>query len=333
MIDIQTVEHIDRNEWNDLLAHSPTASYFQSPECYDFYQSLSFLKPFGYGVTENGELKGIVTGYVISDGNWIKRYFSRRAIIPGGALLSEGISDDALNLLLDILKKDLKNKVIYIELRNYNNYNGFKELFTEKGFTYKTHLNFHVATPNPESSMKNLSTTKRRDVKLSIKEGAEIIEIKTNEEIREYYNILFDLYKTKIKTPVFPLEFFEKLILLSSGIIIAIKYQNRIIGGSVCVGLENKMLYEWFVCGIDGKFKNIYPSTLATWGAIKYASENRYLYFDMMGAGKPDEAYGVREFKSKFGGELVEFGRFVCVNNQYLFNLGRLAIRIIKKIK
>ena len=100
MIDIQTVEHIDRNEWNDLLAHSPTASYFQSPECYDFYQSLSFLKPFGYGVSENGELKGIVTGYVISDGNWIKRYLSRRAIIPGGALLSEGISDEALNLLL-----------------------------------------------------------------------------------------------------------------------------------------------------------------------------------------------------------------------------------------
>ncbi|NCB02445.1 MAG: restriction endonuclease subunit S, partial [Spirochaetia bacterium] len=118
------------------------------------------LKPFGYGVSENGELKGIVTGYVISDGNWIKRYLSRRAIIPGGALLSEGISDEALNLLLDILKKDLKNKVIYIEFRNYNNYNGFKELFTEKGFTYKTHLNFHVATPNPELSMKNLSSTK-----------------------------------------------------------------------------------------------------------------------------------------------------------------------------
>lgn len=332
MIDIQTVEHIDRNGWNDLLAHSSTASYFQSPECYDFYQSLSFLEPFGFGVYEEGGLKGLVMGYVINDGNRIKRYFSRRAIIPGGALFSDDISDDSVNELLYVIKKYLKKKVIYVEFRNYNNYNIYKELFKKNGFCYNAHLNFHIATPNPETALKNLSSSKRRDVKLSLKEGAEIVEIRSNKEIKEFYNLLYDLYKTKIKTPVFPVEFFEKLILISSGKVIAIKYQNQIIGGSVCVGLENKVLYEWFVCGMDGKFKNIFPSTLATWAAIKFAAENGYQYFDMMGAGKPDEAYGVREFKSKFGGELIENGRFIHVFNKFLFNLGTVGLKIKKKI-
>jgi lipid II:glycine glycyltransferase (peptidoglycan interpeptide bridge formation enzyme) len=102
------------------------------------------------------------------------------------------------------------------------------------------------------------------------------------------------------------------------------------VGGNLCVELPNKILYEWFVCGEDRKYKNIFPSTLATWAAIEYASKNNFAYFDMMGAGKPDESYGVREFKSKFGGELVEHGRFLSVLNPYLFSLGKFAVKIIK---
>ena len=42
---------------------------------------------------------------------------------------------------------------------------------------------------------------------------------------------------------------------------------------------------------------------------------------DFGGAGKPDEPYGVRTFKAKYGGELVNYGRYVCVHSR-----GRLAI-------
>ena len=332
-IEIKTIDQIDWNKWNDLLAHSSTASYFQSPECYDFYQSLSFLMPFGYGVSENGELKGVIIGYIISDGNLIKRFFSRRAIIPGGVLISEEISHKALSQLLQTLKEKLDKKVIYIEIRNYNDYTKFKSLFEEYDFLFQSHLNFHVLTPNSESALKNLSTTKRRDVKLSLKEGAEIIEAGNREEVAEYYDLLKLLYQTKVKTPLFPVEFFDRLVLDSYGKLFLIKYNGQIIGGSVCVGMENSVLYEWFVCGTDGKFKNIYPSTLATWAAIKYAAENGYRYFDMMGAGKPDEGYGVREFKSKFGGELVEHGRFLHVIKPLLYNLGKKAIEIKKRMK
>ena len=332
-IEIKTIDQIDRNKWNDLLAHSSTASYFQSPECYDFYQSLSFLMPFGYGVSENGELKGVIIGYIISDGNLIKRFFSRRAIIPGGVLISEEISHKALSQLLQTLKEKLDKKVIYIEIRNYQDYTKYKTLFGENNFKYQVHLNFHVLTPNSESALKNLSTTKRRDVKLSLKEGAEIIEAGNREEVAKYYDLLKLLYQTKVKTPLFPVEFFDRLVLDSYGKLFLIKYNGQIIGGSVCVGMENSVLYEWFVCGTDGKFKNIYPSTLATWAAIKYAAENGYRYFDMMGAGKPDEGYGVREFKSKFGGELVEHGRFLYVIKPLLYNLGKKAIEIKKRMK
>ena len=95
--------------------------------------------------------------------------------------------------------------------------------------------------------------------------------------------------------------------------------------------MRNQTVYEWFVCGMDGKFKNIYPSTMATWAAIEYAATNGYKRFDMMGAGKPDESYGVREFKSKFGGKLVEHGRFLFVCQPRLYMLGKKVVEILKK--
>lgn len=325
-----TFSKIDKNQWTDLVEKSSTSSYFQSPECFDFFASTSFLKPFVFGVSENNRLVGILTGYITSDGNFIKRYFSKRAIVCGGALLDPDISEKALKLLLITAKKNLKRKAIYLEIRNYNNYSHYKNAFNVSGFSYQPHLNFHVSTPNVETALKNLSTTRRREIKLSIKSGAVWYETKDLDDIKIYYKILEDLYKTKVKTPLYPLEFFEKLADHSNGKIFIVKLNDKIIGGSVCVMLLDKTIYEWFVCGLDGQIKNVFPSTLATWAAIEYASTGGYSCFDMMGAGKPGDEYGVRDFKSKFGGELVENGRFLYISNPLLFSIGKMAVHIIR---
>jgi lipid II:glycine glycyltransferase (peptidoglycan interpeptide bridge formation enzyme) len=95
--------------------------------------------------------------------------------------------------------------------------------------------------------------------------------------------------------------------------------------------LPGKVLYEWFACGVDGVYPHIYPSTYATYLGIKYAAENGCKIFDMMGAGKPDEAYGVRDFKAKFGGEMVEHGRYLCIRKPLLYKLGKLGVKLLKK--
>ena len=326
-----SISEIDLPQWHELIATSPTASFFQTPECYEFYASLSFVKPFVFGVTENNMLTGVLCGYIISDGNAVKRFFSRRAIVPGGALLDKDISPEALKALLNKVTGYLGNRAIYLELRNYNDYSAYKTILESSGLSYLPHLNFKVATPDLETTLKKLSTTKRRDVKLSGKEGATWAVTTDREDLKAYYEILSDLYKNKIKTPLFPYEFFEKLILQPFGKLFVVKHHDQVMGGSVCVLLQNRIIYEWFVCGLDGQIKNIFPSTLATWAAIEYAAMNGFVSFDMMGAGKPDEGYGVREFKSKFGGELVEHGRFLYICNPQLYSLGKYIIGKLKK--
>jgi len=86
------ISQIDLMQWSDLIKGNDTASFFQTAECYHFYASLDFMKPFVFGVSENDKLVGVMCGYVIADGNVAKKFFSRRAIVPGGLLLDTDIS-------------------------------------------------------------------------------------------------------------------------------------------------------------------------------------------------------------------------------------------------
>ncbi len=323
-----TPDSIDNNQWKELET-ARTANFFQSKDCYEFYRSLPHVfTPFVYSVTEDHLLKGIVVGYVTKEKNPVKQFFSKRAIIIGGPMIADDISEPALAALLTKTREQLEKQAIYVETRNFKDYSAHKTTFEQCGFKYQPHLNFQIDTTSEAVVNANMGKSRKRDVKTALKNGAIIDEKPTLDDVKKYYDILRHLYKTRIKIPLFPIEFFLRLYKNNFCKFITIKYNDQVIGGTICVGDGKTALYEWFACGEDRKFKSLYPSNLATYGGIIYATRNGYRYFDMMGAGKPNANYGVREFKAKFGGKMVEYGRFLCVNNRLLYSLGKFAVSL-----
>ena len=325
---------IGRDTWTRLVDSSPTASWFQTAEAFDFYDSLPFLEAFSVGVEDDGgRLKGIVVGFVQKDGGRLKQFLSRRAIINGGPLLAHDITEEELIVLLKSLKSQLRRKAIYIETRNFNDFIQWRKVFENCGFFYEPHYDIWVDTSSKEVLDNNLGKSRKRDIRLSLRDGATIITQPSLIQVREFYEVLSDLYRNKVKTPLFPIAFFEKMYQLPSSAFLLVEYDGRIVGGTVCVGLEGNALYEMYACGKDGVFKNIFPSELATFAGLQYAAEHGMPRFDMMGAGRPnDGGYGVRDFKLKFGGDLKEFGRNVYVSNRMLYEMGKLGVKILKKI-
>ena len=55
--------------------------------------------------------------------------------------------------------------------------------------------------------------------------------------------------------------------------------------------------------------------------------------FDFGGAGKPGVSYGVKDYKLKFGGELVNFGRFRKIYKPGIYNLASRGFKFWQKIK
>ncbi len=324
-------EDISLDFWQNLINKSCFSSPFQTFEFYKFINSVPGFSAIAIGIENSEGLIALVVA-ILQKEKGIKGYFSSRGIIYGGPLILEGYAE-ALPILFEEINTQLKYQTIYIEIRNYNDYSNYKKLFAEYGWIYQPHLNFHLNCSSREIIWNNLNTNRKRQINKATKKGVKIKEAVSLNEIKEFYLILRDLYAKKIRKPLPALEFFEAFFINAVGVFLLVHYKNKIIGGIMCIGLSGKAIYEFYICGLDEEYKDASPSVMATFAGIEYAYNNGFKYFDFMGAGKPDDNYGVREFKKKFGGEIMEHGRFLKINKMFLFKLGRLIITLSGKLK
>lgn len=328
---LNDISLIDRQQWTALVDRSPVASIFQSPDLFDFFVLTGLYGTTVVGVEEEDVLMGVMVCLIQAEGKGLKKRFTSRAIINGGPLLDENISDEALSMLLKATVKELKHRCVYIETRNFNDYSRWRAVFEASGFSYKPHNNFHIDTTNHEIVDGNLGKSRHRDIKYTLREGAVAVEGTTSAEVEAFYEILQTLYREKVKRPLFPVEFFHQIMRLPFAHLVLVKYLDEVVGGSLCLELKGRTMYEWFVCGRDHEWRNVHPSELATYEAICLAASHGCKCFDMMGAGEPGKAYGVRDFKAHFGGVLVEHGRFLYKCHPLIYKAGELAIKAISK--
>ena len=357
---ILTGKDIHREEWSRLVKTSATGTWFQTPEAYDFFAAQPELfEVFAVGVAksesrvkskESRELRGVCVGYVTKEKGIIRQFFTRRAIIIGGPALADDATSKEVELLMEGVKELTSERMngapIYIETRNFNDYSKWKNAFEycvdhprrkpllpygrkdAPGFAYQPHLNFHVDCTDQEAMAARLSENRKRQ----IKKGERIEEAEaTEQDVREWYGILQKLYQTKVKTPLFPLSFFLEFYRQKLGKFLLVRHEGHVIGGVMCAILEGRCVYEWFECGENSIYKEQYPSVMATWAGMMWAHEQGCPRYDMMGAGEPGVPYGVRDFKSEFGGETVEHGRFLYIAKPLLYRIGVWGVRQLKR--
>lgn len=315
--------HIAREDWNFLLQHSDYANYFQSPEYYDFLTTQSTVEPFCLAVYDEGQPMALLCGYVQANGNRLKAYFSRRAVAQGGVLMNRTATDEHLKCLLDGLRKLLEGRIIFLEIRNFLDYTALKVPMAELGFRYLPHYDIHVPIGSREEVMNRMDEPKRRQIKKAYAQGENWRATRSKEDLRAFYQLLHRLYRTKVHRPLFPLDFFERLLATENAyLLVTMDAGGTITGGMFCMGYERKVLYEWFVCG----------DVMATWAGLDFAAQNGFALFDFMGAGVPGVAYSVRDFKMRFGGMLCEYGRFLFVARPFLYRLGEWVVKYVRAL-
>ena len=244
---------------------------------------------------------------------------------------NEKVLEQTLNYISDFYKK----KLIYLEIRNNFDFNSYKDVFQFHKFLYQPHFNIQLDTfeTSMEAILANMKYNRRREIKISYKEGAVVNEANDEKEIILLYEILKELYQSRVKLPIPNLDFFIALFKSKIGKVFIVKHDDKIIGGSFCFYYENDSIYTFYYAGLTNYNKKIFPTHIAIMGVIKFAIKNNLKFVDFMGAGTPGVDYGVREFKSKFGGDLKEYGRFIRINKPKLYNIGKLGLKILQKIK
>jgi len=89
-------------------------------------------------------------------------------------------------------------------------------------------------------------------------------------------------------------------------------------------------VYAWYN-GVErvGSFS---PFDYLTWHQFVWGHEHGYRRYDFGGAGWPDVPYGVRDYKAKFGGELVRYGRYRKVYSPWKMALAEKAYEIGRSV-
>jgi hypothetical protein len=321
-------QEIPTKNWNKFLIDNIFASPFQTPEFYKLFNSIKNLSAEAIAVSNSEQILSLVVITFQKEPDF-RSYFSSRGIIYGGPLFDSRFPE-ASDLILEQISSSFKSNAIYLECRNFSDFRNYLKSFILNGWQYVPYLNFRLNTSDKNSMMQVVSRSRMRQIRKAINCGVNWKEAKNQEEVMSFYEILRSLYKHKIKKPLLPIEFFKTCFEMDLFKFLLVWYNNRIIGGIMCPMLKGKIIYEFYICGLDDDFKEQYPSVMATWAAMEYANQNNISIFDFMGAGKPDDRYGVRDFKARFGGELVEFGRFIKVNKPIMFKIGEVGLKLMK---
>ena len=321
--------------WKSFVDNHPNGNIFQTPEMYDVYKNTVNNEPVFLAVTENNEVLGVLLGVIQKEISGLFGVFTSRCIVTGGPLIKDN-NPEVLARLLEEFTTVLKNKTIFSQFRNLWEWNSLISVFKDHGFKYDPHLDILINIDRPENEIwDSLHSKARNKIRLAEKAGLKFEIIEPNKEnIRIIYEILKEVY-SKAKIPLADISLFEKAVdMLGPNnhikIFGALK-DKKIIGFRLGL-LYKDLIYDWYAGSFSSHY-NDHPNDFLPFKTMAWGQKNGYRVFDFGGAGKPNQPYGVRDHKMKFGGELLEFGRFEKIHKPVLMEIAKFGLQIYKKVK
>jgi len=333
----KVTSQIKKDKWNEFIQNHPKGNIFQTPEMMEVYKRTKRYEPvFLAVVDESDNVKAMLLAHVIREFEGLLGAFSARSIIQGGPLYvenEEGVA--ALQILTKHYDEIAKKKALYTEIRNCWDASSISNILNDMGYVYVDVLNFLINLNRAEEEIwRDIHKSRRKGINRAMKKGINIEEIHDKELIPIFYRIIEETYK-KAKIPLADVSLFESAFELmvpkNMAKFYLAKYGDIHIGVRVVLSYKG-LIYDWYA-GALTKYLSMYVNELLVWQILKDGVKNGCRMFDFGGAGKPNEPYGPREFKRRFGGQLVNFGRYKKIHSPRKLWLAERGFEVWRRIK
>ena len=330
------IDEIDIQDWRSFVLNHFNGNIFQTPEYYKVLEQSQEFEPIFIGAFQNKSLTGILLGVIQSENIKYIKPLTSRCIVWGGPLAYD---NEIAKHLLHTLNSTISKRVLYAQFRNIKSVKYLDKSFLAAGYEYENHLDILIDLRKGSEVLWNeMNKNRRKEIKKGLKKGVYVDIINLNEDpssnLEELYRILKLLYK-KIGLPFPSINFFENAIKIFEPIgfmkTFVAKFSGKIIGFRMVL-IYKDLIYDWYAAS-DPKYLEYRPNDILPWEIIKWGSENGYETFDFGGAGKPNEQYGVREYKERFGGTMVSFGRYYKKLQPTKLKISSLAFHVWSSYK
>ena len=336
MNEINIVHSLPQEEWRRFVETNPNGNIFHTPEMFEVYAKTKGCQPTLWAAVDKaGNILALLLPVQITLREGLLRYLTTRAIVYGSILTDPSSAGrDALSMMLQSYIGEKNHVAMFTELRNLSDLKDVQSVMNRHGFVYEDHLNYIInLNHSPAEVFENIGRRTRKNIRHGLNRGDVVIEeVKKFDQVGVCYKLLAKTYKmagVPLADPSLFSAAFE--FLRPRGMIrfTLASMQGVPIATSIDL-LYRDVIYGWYG-GLDRAYKNSAANELLMWNILEWGVNKGYRIYDFGGAGKPDEKYGVRDFKAKFGGDLVCYGRNIWIAHPLLYHTSKTVYNVVRR--
>jgi serine/alanine adding enzyme len=346
--ELQVTRQLNEPAWRDFVASQPGTNIFHTPEMAEVFARARGHRVSTWGVVDPaGVLQALLLPVEVTLGDRVPRLargvaraFTGRGIVYGGTACAGGAAGrGALGELLATYRRHPAH-VLFTEVRHVCDAPDARAALRAAGFTPERHLNFLIRLDRSEADLwAALSRTARQRVRSGEHKGVEVEAVEgppcggDGDRTGEGYRLLETVYR-RARVPLADRSLFDAAmsVLGPRGMcrLVVARLGGEVIGARFVLLHRGRMI-DWYA-GSDRSFAGFSPNEVLVWHVLRWGKQQGFDLFDFGGAGRPDEHYGPREFKAKFGGELVDLGRDVLVHTPLRLRLSRAGYGVSRRL-
>jgi hypothetical protein len=332
----QISHFVDEGAWRDFVDREPTATVYHTPDMAEvFSRAAGHQSSLWAACDDRGDVLALLTPVRVTLVDGPLRRLTSRAVAYGGlACGHDELGTAAAESLLRAYARDARRTSLFTELRHVHAPDPLRAVLEEAGFEGEPHLNILVGLDVTEAQLwSRLSRSAKHNVRKAEKAGVVVEEVTDRRGAAEAYSILQGVY-ARARVPLASRSLFDAAleVLQPRGLlrILAARLGDRMIGTLLLLVHKDRII-EWYV-GTDREFGGHCPGELLIWRTLQWGREHGHAVFDFGGAGRPDEDYGPRQFKSKWGGEVVDLGRHVLVHSPIRLRISQAGYAAARRL-
>lgn len=334
--DVRIVTDVDAQAWRRFVDRAPDGNVFHLPEMAQVFARTKGYQPAVWAAEDrHGEILALLPLARVTLHGGLLRRLTSRALAYGSVLCQRGAAGlAALEILLRTYTRATGAQVLFTELRNLSALATAQETLNACGFVYEDHLDYLIDLDRPvDALLQSIGARTRKHIRQALKRQELVIEECTDlAQVRECCGLIEKSYAAA-HTPLVDRSLFEAAfeLLYPQGMIkfLLARLGTQPVAASVELPYKDT-IYGWY-SGLDRDYAAYTPNEVLMWHVLKWGAENGYRVYDFGGAGRPEQAYRVRDFKAKFGGRLVCFGRNRYVHAPWSLQLSTVGYQLLRQ--
>jgi len=290
-------------------------NFFHSKEFFLIVERSSGISPYMAIATDSdGNVVGHILAIIRRRGSLFPPYIFSHARIFGEGEYAENADKEAVfaQLMAALTKKFRRKLCLYAELSDVSRKMFGYRTLKENGYFAVPWQEIHQSLTE-KAPFELLSAADQHRIEQLEQAGVTSDEIHATEDVHQFYKILSQFYRLKIRRYIPYEASFAELLQSKHARLFITRHRGRDIGVCACYYTMNNA-YLWFVAAKRKTYSRWHPQLMTIWAAINDAHKRGCQNFNFLDCGLPFAKSAYRDFILRFGGTPVSKFRWFRIS-------------------